>query len=330
MKQHSSFIAAAGVALGLTVSGAALSQGVDNYPSRTVTIVVPIAPGAATDTEGRVYANKLGEIFGQQFVMDFKPGGSTTLGLTYATRQKPDGYTLVYVTSTYSLLPLMFKDLPYDPVRSFEPVSLLSKRGAMLVVSNNLPVKNLQEYIAYAKAHPGEINFATSGNGGIHHLMGLWLTSATNTKVTFVHYKAAGAAFPDVMAGRVQMMPMTFSGGYPSLVKPGKARAIGIANIQRSALLPDMLTVAEQGVPDYEYPSWLGMLAPGKTPVAIINKLQTELAKIMKLPEIQQKLGEDTTLIGSTPEQFRRLVLTETERWQKLVKDNNIKLDDPN
>lgn len=312
----------------LLLSNAALAQGADNYPARPVTIIVPVAPGAATETEGRVWAGKLGEHLGQQFVMDFKPGGSGTLALTHASRQKPDGYTLAYVTSTYPILPLLFKELPVDLIKGLEQVSQLSQRGGLLAVTNKLPVKNIREYIAYARSNPGKVNFATSGNGSILHLMGLWLTSATKTQVTFIHYKAAGAAYPDLMAGRVDMMPVTFSGGYPSMVKPGKVRAIGTANLQRSAMLPDMPTIAEQGVPDFEYPSWLGLLAPPGTPASVLNRLTTEIAKIAKLPEVQQKLGEDTILIGSTPDQFRRVVITETERWQKLIRENNIKFDE--
>jgi len=314
----------------LALSGAVYSQGADNYPSRAVTIIVPVAPGAATETEGRVWAGKLSELTGQQFVMDFKPGGSGVLALTYVSRQKPDGYTLGYVTSTYPILPLLVKDLPFDLIKGFEQVSLLSKRGGLLVVANNFSVKNIKEYVAYAKANPGKINFATSGNGTILHLMGLWLSSATDTKVSFIHYKAAGAAYPDLMAGRVDVMPVTFSGGYPSMVKPGKVRAIGTATLQRSAAIPDMPTIAEQGVPDYEYPSWLGLLAPLKTPASVLGRLNAEIAKIAKLPEVQQKLGDDSILIGSSPDQFRRVVVTETERWRKLVQENNIKFDDPN
>ena len=314
----------------LLLTGVAFAQNADNYPSRPVTIIAPLAPGAATEAEGRVYANRLSEVLGQQFLMDFKPGGATTVGLAYTARQKPDGYTLAYVNATYSLLPLLFKDLTFDPLKSFEQISLLSKRGAFIVVANTLPVRNIQEYTAYAKANPGKINFGTSGNGSTLHLMGLWLASATNTQLNFIPYKASGAAYPDLMAGRVHMMPVSVSSGYSSMVKPGKIRVIGVANLQRSALMPDMPTVSEQGIPDYEYPSWLGILAPAKTPPAVLTKLHGEIVKMMKVPEIQQKLGEDTQLVGSTPEQFHRLVTTETERWRKLVQDNNIKFDDVN
>ncbi len=308
-------------------AGSAFAQGADNYPSRPVTMVVPFAPGAATEIEGRVYANKLSETWGQQFVLDFKPGGSMTVGMNYAVRQKPDGYTLLFVSASYSLLPLLRKDLPYDPIRNFEQVSLLSKRSAIIAVAPTLPVKNVQEFIAYAKARPGEVNFATAGNGSIQHLTGLWLASAIDAKFTFIHFKAAGSGYPDLMAGRVHATPMTFQTSLP-LVKSGKIKAIGVASLQRNALMPDVPTFTEQGVPDFEYSSWLGLLAPEKTPAAIVNKLQQELAKIIKHPDVAGKLGRETALYATTPAEFRKYAQNETARWVKLVKENNIKFDE--
>lgn len=310
-----------------TVSGGVLAQGADTWPNRPVTMIVPFAPGAATDIEGRLYANELTKNLGQQFIMDFKPGGVMTVGMDYAYRQKPDGYSLVYVSSSYSLLPLLYKDKPYDTYKNFEQITLLSKRSAILAVSNNLPVNNIKEYIAYAKANPEKINFATGGVGGIQHLTGLWLESATNTKVTFIHYKAIGASYPDIIAGRTNMVPATFAAGY-SNVKAGKMKAIAIASLQRNPLLPDIPTASEQGVTGFEYSSWLGVIAPGGTPAAIVNKVQGEFAKVLKIPEIKQKLGDETSVVGSTPAEFRRHAMGETERWKKLVADNNIKFDD--
>jgi tripartite-type tricarboxylate transporter receptor subunit TctC len=311
----------------LMLCASAFAQTTDRYPSRPVTIIVPVAPGAATENEGRIWSTKLGEQTNQQFIMDFKPGASGTLALAHVARQKPDGYTLSFVTSTYSILPLLFKDLPFDLVKSFDPISLLSKRVGLLVVSNNFPAKNLKEYVAYAKANPGKVNFATSGNGTILHLMGLWLSSATDTKVTYVHYKAAGAGYPDLMAGRVDIMPVTFSGGYPSMVKPGKVRALGTASLQRSAQLPDLPTIAEQGVPDYEYPSWLGLIAPVGTPPAVLRKLSTEISRATKSQEVRKRLGDDSIMVGSNPAEFREIVSRETARWRKLVVENDIKFD---
>ena len=307
---------------------AAFAQGAGDYPNKPVTMVIPFSPGAATDIEGRIYAGKLNEAWGQPFVLDFKPGANMTIGMNAVVRQKPDGYTLLYVSASYALLPLQVRDLPYDPIKNFEQVSLLSKRSAIIAVAPTLPVKNVQEFIAYAKARPGEVNFATAGIGSIQHLTGLWLASAIDAKFTFIHFKAAGSGYPDLMAGRVHATPMTFQTSLP-LVKSGKIKAIGVASLQRNALLSDVPTFIEQGVPDFEYASWLGLLAPEKTPAVIVNKLQQELAKIIKLPDVASKLGAETALYATTPAEFKKYAQNETARWVKLVKENNIKFDDP-
>lgn len=306
---------------------AAFAQGAGDYPNKPVTMVIPFSPGAATDIEGRIYAGKLNEAWGQPFVLDFKPGANMTIGMNAVVRQKPDGYTLLYVSASYALLPLQVRDLPYDPIKNFEQVSLLSKRSAIIAVAPTLPVKNVQEFIAYAKARPGEVNFATAGIGSIQHLTGLWLASAIDAKFTFIHFKAAGSGYPDLMAGRVHATPMTFQTSLP-LVKSGKIKAIGVASLQRNTLLSDVPTFIEQGVPDFEYASWLGLLAPEKTPAVIVNKLQQELAKIIKLPDVASKLGAETALYATTPAEFKRYAQNETARWVKLVKENNIKFDD--
>lgn len=306
---------------------AVFAQGAGDYPNKPVTMVIPFSPGAATDIEGRIYAGKLTEAWGQPFVLDFKPGANMTIGMNAVVRQKPDGYTLLYVSASYSLLPLQVRDLPYDPIKNFEQVSLLSKRSAIIAVAPTLPVKNVQEFIAYAKARPGEVNFATAGIGSIQHLTGLWLASAIDAKFTFIHFKAAGSGYPDLMAGRVHATPMTFQTSLP-LVKSGKIKAIGVASLQRNTLLSDVPTFTEQGVPDFEYASWLGLLAPEKTSAVIVNKLQQELAKIIKLPDVASKLGAETALYATTPAEFKRYAQNETARWVKLVKENNIKFDD--
>ncbi len=298
-----------------------------NYPSRPVNMVVPFAPGAATDIEGKLYAIELSRNLGQQFVMDYKPGAVMGVGLSYAQKQKPDGYTLVWVASTYSLLPIVAKDRPYDVYSDFDLITLMSKRSGILAVSNNMPIHNIKEYIAYVKANPGKINFATSGNGGIQHLTGLWLTSDTNTQVTFVHYKSISASHPDLMAGRTHMVPGSFSSLFPH-VKAGKLRAIAIASLSRNPALPDLSTATEQGVPGFEYSSWLGLVSPKGIPAPIINKLHGELAKIIKLPGIIEKMGDDAILLALPPAEFRKASMAETARFKKLVEDNNIQFDD--
>lgn len=315
------------ITLATLATDRANAQSADSYPSRPVTMIVPFSPGAATDIEGRIYANKLRETLGQSFVLDYKPGGSMTVGMNHAVRQKPDGYTLLFVSATYSLLPLVFKNLAYDPIKNFEQISLLSKRSAIIAVAPTLPINNVKDLVAYAKANPGTLNFATAGNGSIQHLTGLWLQSATGTRFTFIHYKAAGAGYPDLMAGRAHLTPVTFQTSMP-MVKSGKVKAIGVASPQRNSLLPDLPTFHEQGVTDFEYSSWLGLLAPEKTPMAIINKLHGELAKIVKQPDVIERLGAETTLMASPPAEFRRHVSAESARWVRLIKEFDISFDD--
>ena len=319
---------AAGCVLSVAVSsvfaqGAARNDAASGYPNRIVTMIAPYAPGAATDTEGRLFANQLSKQLGQQYVVDFKPGAGTSIGQGIVARAAPDGYTLLLMSATFPLFPLVFKDLPFDPMKDLAPISLMSKRSALLLVHPSLPANNMKEFVAYAKANPDKVNFATAGPGGLQHLTGLWLASLANIKMTYIHYKGTGSLMPDMLAGRSHMTPTTFSTGMP-LVKSGKLKALGVASLERNKSVPDWPTVEEQGFKDFEYTTWLGVLAPAKTPPAIINKLSSELNKVTKAPEVVKTLGDSTTLIGSTPEAFRKHIMSEHERWKKLVAENNI------
>ncbi len=314
---------------GLCLASGALAQAgspAAAYPTRPVTMIAPYAPGAATDTEGRLFASKLSEFLGQQFLVDFKPGGGTTIGQILAARAAPDGYTLLLMSAAYPLVPQTYTNLSVDLMKSLAPISLMSKRSALLLIHPSVPAKNMAEFVAYARANPEKLNFATAGPGGLQHLTGLWLASAINAKFTYIHYKGTGSLMPDMLAGRSHVTPTTFSTGL-NLVKSGKLRPMGVASLERNGQMPDMPTVAEQGYPGWEYTTWLGVLAPEKTSPAIISKLSAELARVTKAPDIQQRLGADTRLIGSTPEEFRKHIALEYDRWKKLIQDNNLKFD---
>ncbi len=323
------FKSAIGCALAATMVSTAFAQGsgaAANYPSRPVTMIAPYAPGAATDTEGRLFAGKLSEFLVQQFLVDFKPGGGTTIGQIMAARAAPDGYTLLLMSAAYPLVPQTYTDLPVDLIKSLAPISLMSKRSALLLVHPSVPAKNMAEFVAYAKANPDALNFATAGPGGLQHLTGLWLSSVTGTKMTYIHYKGTGSLMPDMIAGRSHITPTTFSTGMP-LVKSGKLRPLGVASLVRNAQVPDMPTIAEQGYPGWEYTTWLGILAPVQTPAAIINKLSSELNRVTRAPDIVQRLSAETQLIGSTPDEFRKHIALEHERWRKLIQENNLKFE---
>ena len=298
------------------------------YPSRPVTIVSPYVPGAVTDKDGRVWAQKLTQALGKAFVMDFKPGAGSTIGSNYVAKAAPDGHTLLIITSGFTVTAAMYKDLPYDPLKDLAPISLTAERPVTLLVHPGMPIKNFIEYIAYAKAHPGGLNFGTSGAGSILHMAGAWMHSATGTEVTFIHYKGSAPMLVDLVAGRVNVSPANIFNAMP-FISSGKLRAIAIASAAPSALLPGIRTIAEQGVPGYGYSAWGGLLAPAGVPAPIINKLSSEIAKYVKEPDVIEKLtGDGTVLIGSTPEAFRQTLVAEITRWKSLAQQFNIKAAD--
>ena len=306
--------------------GAALAQSAAdpaaNFPAHPVTMVTPFSPGGGAEIEGRLFATALGEHLGQQFVMDFKPGGTMAVGLGYAARQKPDGYTYIWAAPVYALTPLILTDVPFDPVKDFDPVSLLNQRASVLTITPSLPAKNLKEFVAYAKAHPGELNYGDGGPGGSQHLLGLLLEAQTGIKMAYVHYKSIGGTYPDLMAGRIQVAPIIVGTALPML-KGGKLRGIAVSSRERNPAMPELPTAIEQGV-NWEYTSWLGLLTVAGTPAPIVNKVQRELARIVKEPDFRKKFAADTTLVGGTPAEFKRFYTGETARWKKLAADNNI------
>ncbi len=313
--------------LTLVVPLTAAAQGsADNYPSRPITAIIPFAAGGPTDNEGRIYTNKLTETMGQPFVFDFRPGAGNRIGTTTLIKAPADGYTLMFTAATLSVIPLMYTDLPYDLYKVVAPVSLVSKRYAVLVGAPDVPFNNFREYLAYAKANPGKINMATSGVGGSQHLTNVWLDSYTGTQTTQVHYKGTGPIIPDLMAGRVHVYFGTLLTVLPHF-KTGKLRPIAQASLERNPALGDLPTIAESGYPGFEYSSWLGLLAPAGTPLPIRNKLAAEINKVQKMPDIVKRMGTDIQLVGSSPVEFERFYMQEYERWKKLVKEANIQFE---
>ncbi len=312
----------------LLAGGAAGQESASAYPSKVVTIIIPYPAGGPTDGDTRLYAQKLTDSLGKPFVIDYKPGAGSTLGTAFIAKSKPDGYVLGSVTSGLSVNPALYANLPFDTLKDIAPVSLMHRRPTMLLVHPSFPARTWPEYVAYVKANPGKVNFGTSGAGGIYHIIGAWLHDELGGKVTFVHYKGAGPAQLDTVAGRVDAMPSTVYNGLP-MVKSGKLRVIAILSNTRSTLLPDVRTVAEQGLTAMDYSGWGGIITTGGTPVFIVNKLSAELAKIARTPDMLKRAAiDDTELVGSTPEAFHKLLATEIERWKKVAKDNNIKLDE--
>jgi tripartite-type tricarboxylate transporter receptor subunit TctC len=315
------------IGLGL-LFGAAYAQTAGTFPSRPVTLIVPLAPGAGVDIETRLYANKLAENLKTQFLVDYKPGAGGTLGNAYVAKAAPDGYTLLSTSSGYPAAAALYKTLPYDPIKDLAPVTLMSQIGYPLLIHPSVPAKNLKEYLAFAKTRPGGVNFGTSGQGGLPHILGEWLHHSTNTKATFVHYKGGAPAFAAVISGEVDVV----FGGFAAMnahIKSGKVRMIGTTTAARSRLYPDIPSIAEQGVAGYDVASWVGVFAPGRTPATIISKLNSEFVKVAKDPDVRKRVeAEGGDMVGSSSEQFRQLVGTEINRWKKLAQDVGIKLAD--
>ncbi|MEO7726647.1 MAG: tripartite tricarboxylate transporter substrate binding protein [Burkholderiales bacterium] len=317
---------AAGTAVLLSAPVAA-QRPADSYPSRPVTIIVPFAAGAVTDLETRLYAQKLTELTGRTFVVDYKPGAGSMIGSAYVAKAAADGYTLLAATSALSIAPLLYKSLSFDPIGDFNFVSMLSKRAPLLLATPSLPVKNVAEYIAYARANPGKLNIGTSGATGGAHLSMEWLHHVTNTKATFIHYKGGALSFTALMSGEVHVAIGSVIAMMPQ-VRAGKVRILGVTSSERVKILPDIPTVAEQGVPGFEYAPWLGFAAPRATPPAVVARLNAELVKVARNPELGERLADDATLmIGSTPEQFAQAVVAEANRWRKLIDETGMKLD---
>lgn len=303
------------------------SQSTESFPAKPVSLVVPYAAGGPADVETRLYATKLASM-GQPFVLDYKPGAGATIGTAYAAKAPADGYTLLLISTGFTTFPALYKDLPFDTIRDFAPISLMSRNDSVLLARPGFPVKSFADYIGYVRANPGKVNFGTAGAGGIIHLAGGWMHSATNTQVTFVHYKGGGPAVVDLLGGRLDVATAPLISAMP-LLKTNKAGVLAILNDKRSTLLPQLPTVAEQGIPGYSYGNWYGFVAPAATPAAIVNKLHEGLVRATQDPAVVSTLeAAGSVLIGSTPAQFRQLIAQEVVRWQKVVKDTGIKLED--
>lgn len=312
----------------ILVSGPAMSQGaVDVYPSKPVALILPFSAGGPTEVIVRLYATRLAELMGQPFLIDYKPGAGGTLGAAFVAKARPDGYTLLGSGASFTAGPALYKDLPFDTVKDFTPIFLMSQSPFVLVSSAVFPAKTFAEYLAFAKANPGKINLGTSGASSTQHLLGAWLHSATNSKVTFVHYKGAGPQVIELLAGRLDV------GLFPALliaqhVKTGKLRALAMTDVNRSKLLPDIPSIADQGIPEFHYTLWTGALAPAATPAAIVSKLGDAFARASRAADIAATLeAQDAVPSGgqNSAAQLAKIIITETVLWRRLVRENDIK-----
>jgi tripartite-type tricarboxylate transporter receptor subunit TctC len=312
--------------LAATHNAAAQSARDTNYPSRPVRLIVPIAPGGSSDGMARIIGQKLTDSWGQQVLVDNRPGASEIIGTELVAKGIPDGQTLVLVSLRFSVNPSLLK-LPYDSVKDFAPITMTAAVGNVLVVNVKSPIGSVKDVIALAKQKPGELTFASSGLGGAPHLIGEFFALTTGVKMTHVAYKGGGPAVTDLLGGNVSM---SFASMTSSLqfIKAARLRPLAVASRERSALLPDVPTMAEAGVPNIVVRDWQGILAPHHTPKPIVDKLAGEIRRILKDPASQERFATlGLEIIASTPLEFGAAIDAEIQRWAKVVKEANIKAD---
>ena len=298
------------------------------YPTKPIRLVVPFPAGGATDILAREVAKHLTETWGQSVVVDNRPGAGGNIGSELVAKAAPDGYTLEMGTvGTHAINASLYSKMPYDHVKDFVPVILVAGVPNVLVVNPSVPVNSVQELIAYAKANPGKLNFASSGSGTSIHLSGELFKVMAGVQMTHVPYKGSAPALQDLLGGQVQLM---FDNLPPSLpqIKAGKLRALAVTSATRAPALPDIPTIAESGLPGFEASSWFGVLAPAGTSPAIVAKLNAEIAKWLASPEAKEKLAAvGANIAGGTPEDFARHIQAETAKWAKVVKESGAKVD---
>jgi tripartite-type tricarboxylate transporter receptor subunit TctC len=306
--------------IAIALAGVTAAAQAQNYPTRAVRLVVPSSPGGGTDISARLLAPQLTQFLGQQVVVENRPGAGTMIGGEAVARAAPDGYTLLMGISTLAINPAMYKKVPYDALKDFAPVSQAVALSNVLVIHPSLPPRNLKEFIAFTKARPGELNFASAGKGTSPHLsMELFLVMA-NLKMLHVPYKGSGPGVIDLVAGHVPVMMPNMLSAKPHILA-GRLRAMGVTGAKRAPGADDIPTIAEAGVPGYEAVQWYGVLAPAGTPKAIIDKLHTGVVRAVQNPELRKRLMNDGALpVGSSPAEFAAYIRAETGKWAKVIK----------
>ena len=313
------------VLLALLSSANAYAQA---YPSRPIHLVVPFPAGGPTDVIARAIGQKLSDAVGQPVVIDNKPGAGGAIGSEAVARSAPDGYTILIGTnSTHSIGPILNPKTPYNVERDFAPVSLVATAPNVLIVSPKLPVNNVRELIALAKAQPGKLNYATSGVGTIVHLSSVLFASMAGIDIVHVPYKGVTQALPDIMSGQIALMFDNIVGVLPR-VKAGQEKAIAVTSLKRSSLAPSIPTVAESGLPGYESVSYFGIFAPAGTPKAVVAKLSQDLAQVLKRPDLKELLAtQGAEAEGSDPAKLAALVRSDTAKWEKVIKAAGVKIE---
>jgi tripartite-type tricarboxylate transporter receptor subunit TctC len=297
-----------------------------DYPTRAIRLIVPFTPGGVTDTSARVVADRLAARLGQQVVVENRPGASGNIGTQLVAQAAPDGYTLVLgFDGTMVINPWVFPNIPFDTVKDFVPVTKLGDATLIMVAHPSVPANNMRELIALAKAKPGTLSYGTSGTGGTPHLAGELLNQRAGITLTHVPYKGGGQALGDVVGGQIPLV-YTAIASAQQYVKSGRLKALGVSGAKRAGSMPDVPTFQESGLDGFVVDSWVGVFAPAKTPRAIVDRLQRELAAVLAMPEVRERyavLGIEP--VGNTSEQFGEQIRVDLAKWEKVVKQAHIR-----
>ena len=298
-----------------------------DWPAKPVTLVVPFAAGGTTDIVGRAIAQKLGEALGQQVLVDNRAGAGGTLGAASVAKAAPDGYTFLLATVAHTMAPGIYKTLPYDFMKELDPIGLVALTPNVLIVNPALPVKTVAELVAYIKANPGKVNYGSAGKGSTEHLSGELFRSLTGTDILHIPYKGGAPMMTDLMGGQIQMAIETSPSAAPH-VRSGKVRALAVTTLKRSGAYPGVPTLDEAGVKGYDVTTWYAVVAPRGTPPAIEKRMAAELAKALKLPDLEKRFEEQGVSAGDmTPEQLAGFIRSETAKWTKVARDSGATAD---
>ena len=316
------------LALTAAIVASAFVNAAEPYPAKVIRMIVPYSPGGTGDNIGRAVGAKVGELLGQQVIIDNRPGAGGNIGAEATVRAAPDGYTVVMAATSLASNPALQRRMPFDPLKDLVPVSGCCEVPMIVVVHPSLPMKNIKEFVAYAKAYPGKLTYASSGIGTSSHLAAELFRVQTGVDMLHAPYKTDALAMPDVLSGQVPVMFMFQTAALPQ-VRAGKLRALAVSTAQRSPFAPELPTVAEAGVPGYEFSGWFGIFAPAATPKEIVNKIAAASVKAVQSPDLRERLSQQGFMpVASGPEQFAAFFRGEVAKWARVVKEGGLQPQD--
>jgi tripartite-type tricarboxylate transporter receptor subunit TctC len=315
-----------GVIVAVSLAGLSVAHA-DDFPSRPLTLIVPFAPGGTTDIIARAVGQKLSEALKQPVVIDNRAGAGGTLGANVAAKSPADGYTLFMATIAHTIAPGLYKSLPYDFAKDLVPIGLVAQTPNVLIVNPAVPARSVAELVAYINAHPGKVSYGSAGIGSTEHLSGEMFRSMTGTQLTHVPYKGGAPMMTDLIGGQIQMAIETSPSAEPH-IRSGSVRALAVTTAKRAKAFPDLPTLEEAGMKGFDVTTWFALMVPRGTPGPVITRLNAELSRALKLPEVQQRFAEEGVTAGNmSPQETSAFIRTETTRWAKVVKQSGASAD---